>query len=194
VALSDTNPCVHGCPPGPECAHGHVAAVLPIGLGGSKSKRVCPVHGGTYASLSVNPGNQGMRTIWKCHGNNCDPADIRAELLRLGIDPTCLGTYGDPERQRDVRPGMRVHGSSDDMVADAKRWHAVRKLPVTLNAKLFAMCIQAIAEGDGDLPGDPVYLLPFNQDDFVGLADRAGVDRNYRYKLYKAWLRSDGEP
>jgi hypothetical protein len=51
------------------------------------------------------------------------------------------------------------------------------------------MCIQAISEGDGDLPGDPLALLGANADDFYGLADRAGIDSKYKYRLFRQWLK-----
>ena len=68
--------------------------------------------------------------------------------------------------------------------ADAKRWRALRALPRDLNASVFRMCMQAIGDGDGDLPGDPQVLLPVNLDDFVALARRAGIERGYSYRVY----------
>ena len=160
---------------------------LPKGREGNRSVRLCPVHDDRKASLSINPGNV-HRVVWHC-GAECDPGDIRAALLGLGVDESCLGRYGLPKRA--VVPGMRVSGVSPGIVADAKRWQAVRKLPTTLNGKLYLMCVQAISEGDGDLPPDPLVLLPVNADDFYALAKRAGIERRYRYELYKRWLRSD---
>jgi len=87
-------------------------------------------------------------------------------------------------------PGMRVQYADPATVADAKRFQAIRKLPRDLNGKLYVMCIQALSEGDGDLPGDPFVLLPVNRDDFLALAKRAGVERRYRYQLYQRWVRS----
>ena len=52
------------------------------------------------------------------------------------------------------------------------------------------MCVQAISEGDGDLPGDPLTLLGVDPDLFYGLADRAGIDSKYKYRLYKHWLQN----
>ena len=73
-------------------------------------------------------------------------------------------------------------------LADSKRLNAIAKLPRDLNGKLYVMCIQAIIEGDGDLPADPLVLLGVNSDDFYGLADRAGIDAKYKYKLFKHWM------
>ena len=78
--------------------------------------------------------------------------------------------------------------TSDDpaVVADAKRWQAVRKLPDNLNAALCACAFKLISEGDGDLPGDPFVLLPVNSDDFLALAKRAGIERGYAYRALHA--------
>jgi hypothetical protein len=175
-----------------RCPSGHDAETcadlgaghFPRGRQGSKRNRLCPCHNDTKASLSWNPGTEGMWMVWNC-GAKCDPAAIRAEALDLGIDPGCVGNYGLPKRA--VVPGLRVAGYDAAMVAAAKRWHAVAKLP-ELNGSLVRMCIQAISEGDGNLPGDPLRLLPANQDDFLALASRAGLDSKYRYRVYKKWL------
>lgn len=73
--------------------------------------------------------------------------------------------------------------------SDALRWRAVRTLPVDLNGSLRLMCIQAIDEGDGSLPGDPEILLPEDMDEFLVLAKRVGIERGYAYRVYKKWLR-----
>jgi hypothetical protein len=182
-----TSLCHLGMKPDP-CAYEHVAAVLPIGREGTKSVRLCPVHDDRKASLSINPGRV-VRVVWNC-GAECDPGDIRAALLGLGVDESCLGRYGLP--RRTLQPGMQIIGHDPALVADAKRLHAIDKLPRTLNGKLYIMCVQAVIEGDGDLPPDPFVLLPVNADDFVALAKRSGIERRYRYELYKRWLRSDG--
>jgi len=171
-----------------QCAYRHVAAALERGTGGDKSNRLCPCHDDRKASLSINPGTI-QRVVWHC-GAECDPGDIRAALLDRGVDESCLGRYGLPKRA--VVPGMRVQGRDPAIIADAKRWQAVAKLPRGLNGKLYLMCVQAISEGDGDLPPDALKLLPVSMDDFVALAKRAGVERRYRYELYRRWLGSIG--
>ena len=176
--------CHLGLTPNP-CAWDHVAAMLPKGREGSRSVRLCPVHDDRKASLSVNPGRV-HRVVWNC-GAECDPGDIRTELLSLGVDPSCLGNYGLPKRA--VVPGMRIIGHDPALVADAKRVQAIRKLPAELDGKLYRMCVKAIIEGDGDLPPDPLILLGAgNADDFYSLADRAGIDPKYKYRLFKNWL------
>lgn len=183
----DTSPCHLGLTPNP-CAWDHVAAALPRGVEGSRTTRLCPCHDDRKASLSVNPGRI-HRAVWHC-GAECSEADIRVALAGLGVHESCLGRYGLPRRA--IVPGMRAASADPVTIADAKRWQAVRKLPTDLNGKLYLMCVQAITEGDGDLPGDPLVLLGVNADDFCGLADRAGIDVKYKYRLYKQWLASDG--
>lgn len=186
MAIRDDSPCHRGLAPNP-CAWDHVAAALDRGTGGNRSSRLCPCHDDRKASLSVNPGRI-HRVVWNC-GAECDPGDIRAELVSRGVDESCLGRYGLPKRL--AVPGLRVSGVSPGIVADAKRWRAVRKLPPGLNGKLYLMCVQAISEGDGDLPGDPLDLLGVDADLFYALADRTGLGK-YKYELFGRWIRSAG--
>jgi hypothetical protein len=170
-----------------RCAYEHVAARVPKGTEGSRSNRLCPCHDDRKASLSINPGKI-HRVIWHC-GAECDPGDIRGALLELGAHESCLGRYGLPKRT--LQPGMQISGHDPALVADAKRYHAILKLPVGLDGKLYRMCVQAISEGDGDEPGDPLRLLPVNSTDFYGLATRTGLGR-YKYELFGRWLKSAG--
>jgi hypothetical protein len=158
---------------------------LPRGRDGDKANRLCPAHDDEHASLSVNPGTKGMRMVWCC-GAGCSPEIVRDALLDLGIHPSCLGNYGN---RRESSAFPRAPRAESAVLADARRWHAVAKLP-DINGSLLRMCIQAIGEGDGDLPGDPCTLLPVNRDDFCALASRAGLDPKYRYRLYRKWLDS----
>jgi len=169
------------------CAWDHVAARVPRGREGTKSVRLCPVHDDRKASLSINPGHI-QRVVWHC-GAECDPGDIRAALLDLGVDESCLGRYGLPKRA--ITPGLRIQGHDPALIANVKRYHAILKLPEMSSGKMLKMCIQAISEGDGDLPPDPLVLLPVNMDDFLALAKRAGIERRYRYQLYRRWLKSE---
>jgi hypothetical protein len=183
VAVRDGSRCHLGVTPNP-CAWDHVAAVLAPGREGSRSVRLCPCHDDRKASLSINAGKI-VRVVWNC-GAECDPGDIRAALLGLGVHESCLGRYGLPKRT--IAPGMRIVTQDPALVADSKRLNAIAKLPRDLNGKLYVMCVQAIIEGDGDLPADPLVLLGVNSDDFYGLADRAGIDAKYKYKLFKHWM------
>ena len=87
-----------------------------------------------------------------------------------------------------VTPGLRLVGQDPALVADAKRWHAALSLPTDLAGSLLRMCIQALSEGDGDLPGDPCKLLPVDRDDFLALALRAGIERGYAYRVFRQWM------
>lgn len=170
--------------PGP-CVDVDILGVLPRGRhvpGKDPRLRLCPAHSDDAAKLSINPGTEGQRVVWRCL-KECDPHDIRRGLLSYGIDPSCLGNYG-------LAPGSSGSGARVDpaMLANSNRWLAARKLPPNLNAKLYLMCLQAIEDGDGDLIGDPYRLLPTNKDDFIALARRAGVDPKYAYRVYRQWL------
>lgn len=176
------------------CANGHdadkcadqAAAHFPRGREGSKRYRLCPCHDDTKASLGWNPGRQGMWMVWHC-GAGCSAEDIRAEALDRGIDSGCLGNYGLPKRA--IVPGLRVATLDPALVADAKRIQAIQKLPGPdhLNGMLYRMCVQAILDGDGDLAGDPIRLLPWTKKEFIALAARTGIQRGYRYRLFDQW-------
>lgn len=169
-----------------QCVITDIAGVLPQGISGNKQKRLCPVHDDREASLYIDVGIKGQRVVWCCHAG-CHPEDVREGLIRKGIDERCLGDYCKVIPLRTVVPGLRVAGHSPGIIADAKRWQAMLKLPADLNGKLMLMCRQAIAEGDGDLPGDPSRLLPYSESEFKALAARAGIERSYRYRLWKQW-------
>ena len=177
-----------------RCANGHtakqcavlVAELFDKGKQGDRNNRLCPLHDDRKASLSINAGRQGMWLVWYC-GAGCDPHGdrIRGEALDRGADPACLGGYGKP--QRPLVPGLRVATIDPVLAASAKRWFAVEKLPRDLSGPVLKMCIQAIGEGDGDLVGDPIRLLPWTKKEFIALAARAGIERTYRYKLWDQW-------
>lgn len=171
-----------------DCVVIDIASWLPIGIDGNDNKRLCPCHDDTEASLSINAGKKGQRVVWNCHAG-CAREDVRLALIDLGISERCLGDYAKPLRL--IVPGMQVQGYDPALVADSKRLHAIAKLPASLSGHYYKMCVQAILEGDGDLPGDPFRLLPVDQAEFVALAARAGIERSYRYKLWARWLRSD---
>lgn len=185
MAARDESLCHLGALP-EVCAYKHVAALVPPGREGDKSNRACPCHDDCKASLSINYGRHGQRIVWHCK-TGCSAEDVRGALLGLGIDESCLGFYGLPKRV--LVPGMRVMTADLAVIADAKRYQAIRRLPASLNgnASLRLMCEQAIDEGDGDLPGDPYRLLPVNRDDFLALAIRSGIERGYAYRVYKQW-------
>ena len=70
--------------------------------------------------------------------------------------------------------------------ADAKRWRALRALPRDLNAKLYLLYRQALEEcDDGEVPENPLALLNLEENNFYALADRAGIQRSYKYRIYR---------
>lgn len=191
-----TERCRLGALPGPGCAHGHVARALPKGLGGSASLRLCPAHDGREATLSFNPANL-YRVFWNEQAASCDVSDldIHALLLGKGVDESCLGTYGLRKQARAASPLVRVRTADIATVADAQRFQAIAKLPFDLAGHLYKMCVQAIIDGKGDLPGDPSRLLPGYREDFIDLGLRCGFDRSYCRKMWNQWsaqLKGDG--
>jgi hypothetical protein len=174
------------------CYQVHVASELGSATGkrGSYTYR-CPVaaHPDYRKSVSVNPGTSGMWMVWHCFAG-CSDADVRDALSKLGIDEACLGKFGQPGEPADL-PAATRYRADPAVAADARRFRAVLVLPADLGGMLKDMCIRAIADGDGSLPGDPYRLLPVNQDDFIALAKRAGIDRAYAYRLYRKWLSYD---
>ena len=70
--------------------------------------------------------------------------------------------------------------------ADAKRWRALRALPRDLNGKLYLLYRQALEEcDDGEIPENPLALLDLEENSFYALADRAGIQRSYKYRIYR---------
>lgn len=171
--------------PARVCRERHYAPYLTRAPTGSDYLCPVPEHADRHASLSINPGDRGMWMVWCCHGG-CEPGIVRDALVHLGVDPKCLGRYGLPKRA--PAPGMPARAGADSTIfAAAKRSYAMAKLAGSDlgNASLLKMCLQAISEGDGDLPGDPVRLLPADFSEFVALARRTGIERRYSYQLFR---------
>lgn len=173
------------------CYTNHVA-IPALGPATGRGSFRCPVpdHADHRKSFSLNPGTKGKWMVWHCHAI-CTDADARAALLELGIDAQCLGSFGLDYAGREPRPGTPYRSTADlSTFAAAKRAHAMAKLIGCdlNNASLLKMCLQAISDGDGDLPGDPVRLLPTDQAEFIALARRTGIERRYRYELAKKWI------
>jgi hypothetical protein len=175
-------PCRHGLKPKP-CCEQHIWPYL-----GTLVKKLyrCPVCGDYL--MGVNPGNKGRRIVWGCF-NGCDAKCIRDYLEGRGIDGTCLGAW--LEDKRDMPRNWRT-GTDPAVLADAARWHAVRKLSaapgvIGRNLSLFRMCIKAIEEGAGDLAPDPESLLTDDFAVFTPLAERTGLGHP-RFVLFERWL------
>lgn len=181
--MSNSKHCTLGRDP-ERCVVVDIASVLPKGIGGNDHKRLCPCHDDTEASLSINAGKKGQRVVWCCHAG-CDPAGVRQALLDLGIDESCLGNYAKPWRVSV--PNLHVPHLDAALVADVKRCHAIAKVPMGTAGHFYKMCVQAILESGGEVPSDPVRLLPDSRDEFVSLARRCGFNRTYAYKLWDKW-------
>lgn len=148
---------------------------------------MCPGHDGREATLSINPGGV-FRVIWNEQAATCDldDRDIHSLLLAKGVDETCLGTYG-LRRQARQQAGPRIQGASQETLADARRFHAIAKLPMDQQGHIYKMCVQAITESDGNVSSDPFRLLPDTEVPFKELARRCGFDRAYCWKLWRQW-------
>ena len=86
--------------------------------------------------------------------------------------------------KRTIGEELAVDEADND--GNAKRWRAIRALPGDLNGKLYVMCMRSISECSvEDISADPLVLLDLAEKDFYGLAERAGVQRRYKYQLYK---------
>lgn len=75
-----------------------------------------------------------------------------------------------------------------DIESAAKKWRAAANLMQCglTNMSLMRMCVMAIDDGDGDLPGDPDVLLPAEFHAFIALAKRTGLKR-HGYTLFMRW-------
>ena len=136
-------------------------------------------------SFNVNPGD-----IWPLKFNCFRPCgqDVLARsLLTIGVGREWLPQL--KQRSGSDNGNRNTAARADPaLIEDAQRWRAVLKLPTDLNAWHQRMCVQALAEGDGYLPGDPYELLPVNRDDFRDLAKRTGVPDGYRSRVYDQWM------
>jgi hypothetical protein len=141
---------------------------------GEQGYGCCPWHDDAHASMSITPGKI-VRFVWCCE-TGCDPADVRAGLLRRSIPEGCLGTYGTSRR-----PAPRDAGDSD-----AKKLLAISDaLGREGTPAMLRIRIRNIIDGKGsDLPRDRA--------EFLDLAIRAGVGKSQRYEAWKQVYVSNG--
>lgn len=166
------------------CRDLHVRRKVPPLATRSGDDRECPECG---KPMSVNIGRRGMRFVWSC-GGGCDEHEIRALLAgKLGIDETCLGNYG---KRKRATADLDARSRPDSAVyAAARKYFAIEKvLKLGLEPIAQRACLQAIMEGDGDLPPRPEVLLPCDYKSLAALARRAGVARTYSYQWAAEWL------
>lgn len=154
--------------------------------GPSRSKdRECPV---CQCNLSLNRAD--IPKVWLvgyCHGG-CEASVVRDALLNLGIPALCLGRFGLPSRQTAATAAFPSRPDAATLAA-ARRSYACQQLVRSelTNGSLLKMCLQAISEGDGSVPGDPALLLPGDYREFIALAARTGIERCHAAKLARAW-------
>lgn len=169
------------------CVQAHARDIYPHARPRNGQDRQCPV---CSAPLSLNPGTKGMWLVWTCHGG-CRPEVVRAALEER-IDLGCLGAwYSDEWLARKSGQPTAVYPARDPATERAaRRWYAAQKLigQKITNASLLRMCMQAIAEGDGEVPGDWRALLPTTRAEFVALAKRAGIEKPHRHVLATNWF------
>lgn len=169
------------------CVQSCVRDALPLARPRNGQDRQCPV---CSAPLSLNPGTKGMWIVWTCHGG-CRPEVVRAGLEEK-INAECLGAwYSDEWLARKNGQPAAVYPARDPATERAaRRWYAAQKLigQKITNASLLRMCMQAIAEGDGEVPGDWRALLPATRAEFVALAKRAGIEKPHRHVLATNWF------
>jgi hypothetical protein len=134
----------------------------------------CPCCG--HGGFSITAGDQGRfppRHVWhcNCHRCRCDPADVRAAMLRAGVPGDCLGTFA------RNRPAAREHDG------EAAGLRAAMTL-VLADDKIRALADLKLRMAEvlwGDAPAD--------WDGFVAFAERAGVSRSKRYDAAARWGR-----
>lgn len=131
----------------------------------------CPQCG--HGGFSITAGNQGSfppRHIWhcNCHRCRCDPAAVRAAMVRAGISEDCLGSYG-RGRAGPVSPEAQLRSAMESVLADPKI-RALADLKLRMAEVLW-----------GEAPAD------FRE--FIAFAGRAGVQRSKRYEAASRWGR-----
>lgn len=176
------------------CHRYHVWGELP-GVSARSKDRKCPLCGGNLSITKADVPNQWI--VATCHGpGHCERLDIRNALINdVGIDTRCLGLLGFEGSRRPDDAPVGVHSSRADAatLAAASRWYVVAKIPPGFNGQLTHMVLQAAREHEGDLPADPLKLLPTVKPEFNALASRSGVLRSYKARLFKLWTELSGE-
>lgn len=181
MSAADTR-CQRDFLPGP-CTEQHLKPLLTVARG--KNFR-CPLHP-EHVKFSINAGDGRQRVVFCCNDGRChdnELTELRAALVALGADESCLGNYGKRKPAPTVVPARFTAPETDPRIA---KWEAVHMLPANLNGSLLRMCIQAISECDGKPSCDPWDLLPAESKPFYALAERTGLG-NYKYNLFKAFL------
>lgn len=164
------------CKEQPVTCRAHIAELL--GLKPQKNRPwqysgQCPLCGHGGFSLSAATQNSVLRHLWHCNCRRCqcDQADVRAAMLKLGVSDECLGRYA-ADRPRKVRDldAVALRAAMDAVLADPK----IRAL-----ADLKLRMAEVI---DG-------VEAPAGWTEFLAFAERAGVPRSKRYEAAYRWGR-----
>jgi hypothetical protein len=186
------------CDAGRACAHAHVRDALPKPHPLNGDDRECPECQG---NLSINPAdNSRAHILITCHGQaHCtESAAGRAHLrdLLIGkhdIDERCLGPFGlGGDGPTATLPRTPRREASPELLAAARRDGAYSQLIETSggirNPSILRMCLQAIAESDGDVSGEADQLIPADRAQFIALARRTGIPRQQANTLAERWF------
>lgn len=175
------------------CIQQHAREALPAASPRHGKDRQCPICAG---NLSLNPGDKGAWLMWTCH-EGCHPETLRETLETVaGIDPACLGSWYSGEwkqrQEQKQRRGASTYTLRPDAasIAAVGRSYAYQKLisAEVESLGLLKVCMQAVAESDGTVSGDPDLLLPRDYRELAALARRAGIERSYSYRLARSWI------
>lgn len=131
----------------------------------------CPNCG--HGGFSITAGDQGhfpLRHIWhcNCHRCRCDPAEVRAAMIRAGIPDGCLGTY--------ARRAAAAAGLAGDELRAAMQ-------------ALLDEDIRAVADWRLRIAELLYGEAPKDWDGFIAFAERARVSRSKRYEAAARWGR-----
>jgi hypothetical protein len=165
------------CPvEGDRCRAEHVAPKLSEAeQAGADFEAHCPVcrHGGFRISRA---SRSRYRHVWvcTCRRCRCDPAAIRAEMMRLGVRSGCLGGYG-----------VDLTAGSDPIAAAALR-EAV-DLVLSWPGLDPSMMRLILAEARGD-------KVPDEYGEFAKFARAIGIGKSHAYNLAKLNCRPSGCP
>lgn len=167
------------CGYGPDaCREKHIADKLrDAGLkDGTDWEARCPVCG--HASFRVSAAREKRyRHVWTCacKPRHCDPGEMRAALLALGILPGCLGFYAASAKAgTDLSMAARLDAITADILDSP-------------HLKPSDMRI-LLAEARGQkVPGDVHSFVPW--------AMSIGISRTRAYEAAARWCRPpDGHP
>lgn len=157
-----------------QCRAAHIASKLrDAEQDGTDWEARCPVcgHGGFRLS---QPSRSRYRHIWvcACRRCKCDPAAIRAELLRADVMPGCLGSYGT----------LAKASTDPNMAADLEA--AARDILAAPHLRPSDMRI-VLAEALG-------AKVPDDYGTFVKWAMELGISRTRAYEAATRWCRPSG--